>query len=247
MRDVMGRKYANPPLIEALCEFQFAPNTEWPLTNHGEIFERLKQHYPKVRNAQNIRLNASIGPGGLSHQASTKDKTMLYSEDEKSLVQVAPFSLAVNRLKPYNSWNSFLPQIREAFEAYNDVCKPDTIQQVSTRYINQIEFESDRVALEKYFEFRPSLGSSFPKDMSAFSQSAQFLYEDGRDIAVVQLSSVLVPRSAALLDLEYGLLQPERVAVSDSLAWVEASHAHIESLFEACITDTLRQQFGVTA
>lgn len=42
----MGRKYRNPPLIEALCEFQFVPTQPWDLTIPGFFYEKVKNDFP---------------------------------------------------------------------------------------------------------------------------------------------------------------------------------------------------------
>ena len=40
------RRYSNPPIEEALCEFHFAPGDEWDLTIPGKLHTQLEQDYP---------------------------------------------------------------------------------------------------------------------------------------------------------------------------------------------------------
>ncbi len=42
----MSRKYKNPPVVEALCEFQFISDKSWDLTLPGLIYERVKSEFP---------------------------------------------------------------------------------------------------------------------------------------------------------------------------------------------------------
>jgi hypothetical protein len=35
------------------------------------------------------------------------------------------------------------------------------------------------------------------------------------------------------------------VEVADAIAWVEEAHSRVEEVFEGCITDKLREMFGV--
>ena len=46
-----------------------------------------------------------------------------------------------------------------------------------------------------------------------------------------------------ILDLDYFLAQPEQVSLDDVFQWIEVAHGHIEEVFEACITDWLRETF----
>lgn len=242
---VMSHKYKNPPIVEALCEFRFTQSGDWPLTIHGAIFSKLQSKLPKSRNAQNIQFSTQIGPGGVAQQSQTQDKTILLTEDERSLVQVAPHQLVVNRLKPYQTWNDFLPLIQESFRAYLEVAHPNSLRQIILRYINRIEFDEDAsVPVETYFEFRPYLGSKLKTEMNGFAQVVQFAQNDGRDLATVTLSTTDLGDPAVMLDLEYATAHSEPIELDKVFEWVELAHTHIEDLFEACITDTLRQRFG---
>jgi hypothetical protein len=33
----MGKSYAKPPIVEAVCEFRLSPDTEWDLTVPGLV------------------------------------------------------------------------------------------------------------------------------------------------------------------------------------------------------------------
>ena len=46
----MTKRYTNPPLVEALCEFQFDPSTAWDLTLIGLIYDQLKDIFPEESN-----------------------------------------------------------------------------------------------------------------------------------------------------------------------------------------------------
>ena len=46
-----------------------------------------------------------------------------------------------------------------------------------------------------------------------------------------------------MLDIDYFLVQPHKVAVSDALQWVEEAHLRVYEIFEGCITDKLRVRF----
>ncbi|MGQ0654564.1 MAG: TIGR04255 family protein [Betaproteobacteria bacterium] len=43
----MPKKYKNPPIIEAICEFRFSETSPWDLTIPGLIYELVKDKFPK--------------------------------------------------------------------------------------------------------------------------------------------------------------------------------------------------------
>jgi len=68
--------------------------------------------------------------------------------------------------------------------------------------------------------------------------------DNDRDVLTLNFANIVPsPNLAYLLDLDYSLIQADKVQLSDGLAWVEYAHAKIEDMFEACITDDLRGLF----
>lgn len=242
----MSRRYKTPPIVEALCEFQFEPDSPWDLTIPGLVYEKVRDTFPKRRQAKQFDVGVLAGPEGVEQQVRTMDRMQFLREDKKALVQVGPHLLAVNHLKPYSSWQEFLPLIEKGFEAYCDVVGPKNIHRVSLRYINRIEVAGQSIELEDYFEFRPFVGPSLPQDFGPFIIGIQVPYEDSRDILKLQLTSASVksPDTAAvILDLDYFLVKPGGVALDNVFEWVDVAHNRVEDAFEACISDRLRQMF----
>ena len=242
----MGRSYKNPPIVEALCEFQFEPDSPWDLVMPGLVYEQLQDVFPKRRQAKQVAVNVSVGSEGIEQQVRTTDRMQFLREDERALVQVGPYLLAVNHLKPYPLWQEFVPLIERGLRAYCDVVEPDSIHRVGLRYINRIEVPSQGINLEDYFEFYPFVGPNLPQEHGAFMVGIQVPYEDSRDILKLQLTNVSVETPdtiAMILDLDYFLVQPGEVALDHVFEWVDVAHNHIEEAFEACITDRLRQMF----
>ncbi len=242
----MGRKYKNPPIVEALCEFQFEPNSPWDLAMLGLIYEKVQDTFPKRRQAKQLTVSISAGPEGIEQQVQTTDRMQFLREDEKALIQVGPHFMAVNHLKPYPSWQEFLPLIKRGLRAYCDVASPKSIHRVGLRYINRIEVADQHIELEDYFEFRPFVGPNLPQDFGPFIVGIQVPYEGFRDILKLELTNAgaEMPNAVAMiLDFDYFLVKPGEVVLDDVFEWLDIAHNRVEEAFEACITDRLRQMF----
>jgi uncharacterized protein (TIGR04255 family) len=245
----VGKKYRNPPIIEALCEFRFEPGTpwDWDLVTPGLVYERIRETFPKRRQLKAFALSIAAGPRGVEHHEVNPDRIQFLREDEKALIQLGPHLLAVNHLKPYPTWQEFLPLIRQGFDAYLAAANPKGIQRIGLRYINRIELPGERVELADYFEFRPFVGERLPQEYGPFIVGIQIPFENARDALRLQLASATVERPgtvAVVLDLDYFLAQPGGVSQGDVFEWIEVAHGHVEEVFEACITDRLRQMFA---
>jgi len=242
----MGRRYKNPPLIEALCEFRFDPGSPWDLAVPGLVYEKVQSEFGKRRLVQVFEASIAGGPDGVEQQVKTTDRMQFLREDEKALVQVDRHLLTVNHLKPYPTWQEFLPLIRQGFHAYLEVANPKGLQRIGLRYINRIEIPGQRIELEDYLEFRPFIGPNLPQDFGSFIVGIQVPYENSRNILRLQLASAAVQAPdvvAVVLDLDYFLAQAGQMASDNVFEWVELAHTRVEEVFEACITDRLRQMF----
>ncbi len=243
----MARRYKNSPIVEALCEFQFEPGLPWDLTIPGLVYEEISDEFPKKRQAKQLQveLSATVDEG-ITQKVAASDRMQFLREDEKALVQVGPNLLVINHLKPYPTWDKFLPLIKKGFEVYRRVVGPEGMRRIGLRYINRIEIAGQRVELEDYFDFRPFVGDKLPQDFGQFIVGIQVPYEDLRDVLRIQLASarVDIPDTVAImLDLDYFMAQPGQVALDKVIDWVKVAHDRVEVAFEGCITDQLRQIF----
>src|SRR5579863_9838836 len=171
----MRKKYKNPPLIETLCEFYFAPEASQDFENIIHLLnEKIQTTFPKKSRLQfqasQINIDNAGAPILTEHLLPL---VRFQSSTERVLIQVGQNLLTINHLKPYTSWEEFLPSVEMGFNAYRDVVKPGAIHRIALRYINRIEFARNRIGLEDYFELRPFMGQKLLQDISAFNLGIQ--------------------------------------------------------------------------
>jgi len=243
----MGRRYKNSPIIEALCEFRFESSENWDQTIPGLIYERIRaKGFPKKRQAKAFEQIVESKSNQIHTRLAASNRIQFLREDEKTLVQVGQDLVSVNKLKPYTSWNEFLPDIREGLGVNVDVAVPKGLKGVALRYINLVEVPGLTFDLEAYLEFRPHLGSKLPQAIEGFITGVQFRLEESTDLVKLELSKVPAQKpdvSAFVLDISCFSGQAEKVGLAKWEAWVETAHARVEEIFEGCITDRLREMF----
>ena len=242
----MSKKYSNPPIIEAVCDFRLTPDSKWDLTIPGFIYEKVGKDFPKREQRVFQEVEFVQSPQGFQQQIRSTERVLFLTDDGKMFIQVGPNLLAINCLKPYLTWNGFKPKIEKAFNTLVGVLEVKGLQRISLRYINRIEIPGGLVKLEDHFDFYPHLGPSLPQDMGNFIVGCLLPFRDGRDLCKVQLTPAVAEKPnhiGFLLDLDYFLSQPGGVIPNDALDWVEDAHRQVEAIFEACITDRLRKIF----
>lgn len=237
----MSKKYKYPPIIEALCEFQFEPDTSWDLVMPGLIYDELRDVFPG-REPDRVLLRATSDSGP---RVQYSEAISFLRKDEKVAVLVGPNILSINHLAPYSSWEDFVPLIKRGFEAYMNVVEPEQLQSVQLRYINDITVPMGYTKLESYLSLRPFVGRGLPQNSRAFITGIQVPYENYRDSLRIEVqgSSELESDSVRVtLDLDY-LLGADEIDFENVFDWLNVAHSRVEEAFESCITSEARQLF----
>jgi len=238
------KKYEDAPIQEAVCEFNFSQTDDWDPTYLGLIYSKLRGEFPSRRKvtAYGFDLSSDDEP-----RIRSEERVRLFSEEEKSLVQVGAHFLSANRLKPYQSWNDFLQTIEAGYEAYQEVVEPTALQRISLRYINKVVLDGESVDLSEYFNLGISAGEDVADPFNSFIVGMVSEYRDGADSLKIQMTNTEVEEEdkvGVILELEYSLAQSDQVEISGAREWLENAHGVIERKFEAIITEKLRNEFG---
>jgi len=244
----MGRKYKNPPIVEALCEFQFISEQPWDLTLPGLIYEKIKDEFPDKQQQDGISVQFLPTERGFEYKIEPgSPRVQFHRKDKSALIQVAPDLLVINQLKPYPTWNEFKPMILKNFQIYKEVARPKGFRRIGLRYINIVEFDKSPIELKDYFQFYPFIPEGLPQIHGSFVNRVEFPYEQGKERLILTLATVIPTKPnvlSILLDLDYVMAAPEYIPLDGVSDWLEKAHEEIEKAFEACITDEARKIFG---
>ncbi|RKY84275.1 hypothetical protein DRQ09_08865, partial [candidate division KSB1 bacterium] len=104
----MSKRYRKPPIIEALCEFQFISKNRWDLTVPGLIYEKVRTKFPDKKERQGLDFIFKTTKKGILHKVEpSPPRIQFYKKDRTALIQIAKDLLVINQLKPYPSWSKF--------------------------------------------------------------------------------------------------------------------------------------------
>jgi uncharacterized protein (TIGR04255 family) len=105
------------------------------------------------------------------------------------------------------------------------------------------------IELPDYFDFYPHIGTRLPQQHGPFICGLQLPFDDERDLVRVQLADQPRDngRAVFLLDIAYFLNIAGSVRFEDALDWFGTAHDRVEVVFEGCIKDGLRENFGEVA
>ena len=243
----MGNKYDQPPVVEALCEFQFDPKSPWDLTIPGLIYEKIKGEFPEKGSHEITGLEISTKPGAITQNVERTRLVQFRHKSKPFLIQVGQHILTANHIAPYSSWQDFLPTIANALELYKGIANPLGLRRIGVRYINRVDIDTAQFKFSD-FQFRPEFWrpSPNPKNIKSFIVGAEIPYMDGRDVMRIQLATAQSTEPGTrgfILDIDYFIIQLEKLKFEKAIEWVNNAHAQVENAFENSITDKLREQF----
>lgn len=243
----MTKRYAKPPIIEAVCEFRLTPECTWDLTIPGLIYEEVRNNFPIKEQSSVQELESSQGGPEARPQTRTTERILFLTSDRKTFIQVGPRLLAINTLRLYPSWKGFKPKIEIGFRALTKKVEVQGLQRIGLRYINLIEVPGKSFNLIEFFDFRPLLGERLRKRaLSGLIVGCLLPSSDGHDVTKVQLMNTGAAKEDAtefLLDIDHFTARAGLVSPDQAMQWVEKAHEQVEEVFEDCITEKLRETF----
>ena len=246
----MSRVYKNPPLIEAICAFQFEPGQAWDWTVPGLFYARIRDEFPERAEQQMMQVGFGAGQS-VSPPTMSVSRVQFLRKDRTALIQVGPNVLTVNHLSPYPTWEQFREIIFRNLDLYVEIAQPNSVTSINLRYINRIEVPGLEVEkgidIGDYMVAVPGVPHQLLREpMSQFIQRVEIPMSQAGATLILQSGSLPPEREGVysfLLDLEVVTNLTKPVSFDHVRDWVTQAHSELNGAFEACITDQLRQLF----
>ena len=249
------RRYSNPPIEEALCEFRFEPSQDWDPTIPGKLHAELSEDYggkPKEQRAMGVEWNAQERQ--LSYNEGLA-KIQLVTGDGKRMVGFGPDVLSVHILRPYHhqhlldnsGWGEFKQRIGGALEAYWKVMRPKGVLRVGVRYINRILISQSMVAIGEYIKCALPQVAGLPARQNNSISRAEYIYPDGIRLILSQ-GSIDAPQDqfGYLLDIDVIWESRELASRDEAMAEAGELRSREREIFESVITDKARGLFNAS-
>jgi uncharacterized protein (TIGR04255 family) len=243
-------KYKSPSIIEALCEFTFAPDTPWDSTIFGRFYEQVKNDFPQREEGElvsaTLALNLQPAQAPAAAPQLKRSPRMAFSREGRTrLIQVSERLLTVNVLAPYPGWDEqFRTMILAAMDAYRSVTEISEASQVVLRYLDRFEFEAQAFRLGNWLNCD---GGLFPRELAEQSLMAYQIrhpQSNGEHFAMTAVSGPAENNPTAcnvILDTQIIRAVPITMEES-STPLLESMHGQIINAFERSITGKMRDR-----
>lgn len=248
-------EYTNPPIVEGLCQFNFAVPLSWSPILPGMFFERIKASYPAEPEVQQqVQANVQFqndAAGQAQFTVGQGDQRLIYRNREQTrLAIVSPSTISVNSVPPYEGWPSLHERFGSLLDRTKSVLGNPQVRAVSVRYINRIFVPTrDPRAFPDYFTIPFHIVGDANSSPSAVFQRVETIQPDGVSRGVMTFVSVETEATesdgqAFLLDLEFQRELPTPAGFDVALSVANELKAMENAEFESCITDRTRGLFA---
>lgn len=242
----VGKKYKNPPVVEALCEIYFH-ESKWDSTLPGLFFEKVKENYPKKRELEQIGVQVSISKEAQATQAQRGGPRIQFiKEDGSRLIQIENNLLVINQLRPYPRFEDWKPAVDEMLKYYSEVAQPKGVRQMGMRYINRIIIPAAKIKMEDYFNLYPEVPKGLGTIHGKFMMRLEIppKHKGHRLMVTFGTTPPESPEtSAEMLDIYDIFVLPQPFPIEDVDRYIIEAHGNIEAAFENSITSKARELF----
>lgn len=239
------KKYKNPPIDIVSCDIVFKRNeaNSWNTVFVGKIFDKLQSIYPKSEDVKKITANFDVNKN--SFDVGDSKANRLYNDDKCS-VFIEPKGVEyVNG--NYKGWGVVEDDIAKVFATYIEETKPESIENISLRYVNKIYVPVVNNILNEneYFNIYPEY-SAVEQKCVRYDTRLLFSYGNGESLNLVMLAFPSPEKDEILfiVDLCYNISKFDSLVTGDIKSSIDKAHAKIEDVFEKIITDKTRELFN---
>jgi uncharacterized protein (TIGR04255 family) len=255
------RRYANPPIEEALCEFRFKPKGEWDFMTPHKMREELAESYrgkPRQQTTVEARIQQQEGGAAKVMLQQHAPRIQLITNSGTRIVSVGPNILSVHMLRPYHDtsapenggWEEFRRRIEQALETYWRIAEPIGVYRVGVRYINKIVLTAAAPGAERpdprdYLLCSPVSVRNLPERMTSFFNRVEYAYDDHVRLVLTcgSAEEESPERTAWILDIDVIWQREEPIEREAAIEKAEALRDRERVVFEAVITDKARRLF----
>ena len=250
-----AHQYRNPPILEAVCEIEFAPtDDEWNISYPWLFYEKVKSIYTGAPREQKL-VRLEPPPKGLPQKDASpftvieQSKVQFPLADDTGLVAVGPNVFSAHVKQPYPGWNIFRSRIAEALKAYISVANPSGVRKIGLRYINQITIPVPQSNVADYFSVPPA--NVLPDELviDNFLSRNEYIYQDEPIRVVLNFARTEAPptESAYLLDIDLVWQWPaETLPIASAMNKIDELRRRERIVFERLITNKTRGLFDAT-
>jgi uncharacterized protein (TIGR04255 family) len=235
------------PINEAILDIRIKVKESFDISQLQSIHESIITEYPKKTTRHELESKVEVKKGE-APVSTTVDKIIGYwfePSDNKQIFQARINGFTFNRLKPYETWESFRAEAFRLWQLYSKLVSPE-ITRIAVRYINKFSVPLPISDFNEYLTAAPVVPAGLPQAVSSFLNRVVIPFPDIDTTAIVtQVFEQLEDPHLLPLILDIDVFKMDSKGISEEEAWrvLESFRDIKNKIFFASITAKARELF----
>ncbi|MDA9504196.1 hypothetical protein XI09_05350 [Bradyrhizobium sp. CCBAU 11386] len=239
------RHYSRAPIVEATIDIGIEADKPVAVDQILMLSEELKSDFPTRLPLHQLQMGFEVGSNGGPPTFSNRQENLGFRLDRPDRVlQLRSNGLSYSHLAPYSKWSTFSTEAERYWELYKGAINPTRAVRLGVRIINRVPLPSGDFRLDSCLNLYPTIPDSLPPDVQSLAMQLQIPMKHIDESSVVILQLYGAPPAnggshAIMLDIDFIIQKPTRI--DDVFSTLNRLGDAKNDVFEACITDTVRE------
>lgn len=235
------------PITEALIDIRIKAKENFDVEQFRSLHDSIAEQYPdkKTRHRWESKFEFKNGKPPISTAADVIDGYLFTSSDKKQIFQARIDGFTFNRLKPYETWETFRNEALRLWRLYKALMRPEIIR-VALRYNNKFDIPQPNRDFNEYLTAAPIVPEGLPQGVSSFLTRVVIHNPeiDASAIVTQAFEQIVNPDFLTIiLDIDVFKLRSEGINEEEALKALENLRNFKNNIFFASITKKVKELF----
>lgn len=235
------------PITEAILDIRTKIKDPFDVSQIQSLQDSIKAEYPIKQTRHEIEGRLELKKGGVPISTAA-EKIIGYwfsSSDKKQIFQARIDGFTFNKLKPYETWDSFRNEAHRLWQIYSKLLSP-VIVRVAVRYINKFSVPLPITDFNEYLTAAPIVPKELPQAVGSFLNRVVIPFPEINSSAIItQVFEQLDNPQFLPLILDIDVFKMDSKGISEEEAWKSLEYfRNIKNqIFFASITSKAMELF----
>lgn len=201
-------KLNRPPIVEALIDINVVIPSGTNLKQLENFHDLVRKDFPKKVERKSIKVSFKQSQKANIQSFSQQNDILGYqfvADDGKKIVQARLDGFTFNKLKPYESWETFFDEAQYHWGDYLRIVRPVKVVRLALRYINRMELPLPFGDFKEYILTVPDVAPGVPSALSNFLMRLEIPDEKSQSLAIITETIEPVSSEAKFLPLIFDI------------------------------------------
>jgi uncharacterized protein (TIGR04255 family) len=246
---VARRHYKNAPITEAVIDVQIDNVAGKTIEDVTRLADSLRSEFPVRMPVFQLQMGFQTDISGTAGPQFHNDQQnlgwRLNSKTQTRVLQIRTNGFTYSHLPPYSNWETFSAEAQGLWSQYVDEIAPQSAKRIAVRVINKLPVSARDGDFNTVLNLYPWLPDGLPQNVRGLSLQVQLPMEHIDENALLNLAlftGVVFPGDAGLI-LDIDLFIEKSVPVGSQIfEFINKLGLAKDDVFEACITDKIRER-----